>query len=136
MAPEVVNTFTDNGDNDDNNNELYYDKKCDLWSLGVIMYILLCGYPPFSGNCRSGCGWEEGGSGDVCQDLLFTSIKEGRVIFLEKDWAGISQEARDLIKGLLVKDASLRLDASEVTRHPWIVHGGCSTRLELSLIHI
>merc|ERR1712228_651779 len=130
MAPEVVNTFTDNGDNDDNNNQLYYDKKCALWSLGVIMYILLCGYPPFSGNCGSGCGWEEGGSCEVCQDMLFTSIKEGRVIFLEKDWAGISQVARDLIKGLLVKDASLRLDASEVTRHPWIVHGGCSTRLE------
>jgi len=131
MAPEVVNTFTAEEEDDvDDDHELYYDKKCDLWSLGVIMYILLCGYPPFSGNCGSDCGWDRGESCPICQNMLFTSIKEGRVEFLERDWASISREAKDLIKSLLVKDVSLRLDASEVTEHPWIVNGGCSTHLD------
>jgi len=131
MAPEVVNTFTAEEEDDrDDDHELYYDKKCDLWSLGVIMYILLCGYPPFSGNCGSDCGWDRGETCLVCQNMLFTSIKEGRVVFLEKDWSSISREAKDLIKSLLVKDVSLRLDASEVTEHPWIVNGGCSTHLD------
>ena len=70
MAPEVVTLFE--GETN------YYDKRCDLWSLGVIAYILLCGYPPFSGNCEEECGWNRGENCVNCQKLLFESIQEGK----------------------------------------------------------
>lgn len=59
MAPEIVDTFT---------GEIFsYDKKCDLWSLGVLVYMMLSGNPPFYGKCQRNCGWEKGESCDQCQ---------------------------------------------------------------------
>merc|ERR1719186_507744 len=128
MAPEVVETLMmDDYDDDD---EISYNKKCDLWSLGIIMYILLCGYAPFSGNCGLDCGWERGESCTDCQELLFSSIKEGEVVFPEQHWGKISTEAKDLIEHLLIKDSSIRLDAEQVLNHPWIVNGGSSNSLQ------
>lgn len=72
MAPEVVTLFEGEAN--------YYDKRCDLWSLGVIAYILLCGYPPFSGNCEEDCGWNRGENCTNCQKLLFESIQEGNLL--------------------------------------------------------
>jgi len=129
MAPEVVQTFLID-DYDDEEDETSYNKKCDLWSLGIIMYILLCGYAPFSGNCGEDCGWETGETCTECQELLFDSIKEGMVIFPDQHWSSISSEAKNLIEQLLVKDSSHRLNAEQVLAHPWIVKGGCSNTLE------
>ncbi|XP_055586065.1 serine/threonine-protein kinase DDB_G0283821 [Uranotaenia lowii] len=112
MAPEVVDLFVGESN--------YYDKRCDLWSLGVIAYILLCGYPPFSGNCEEDCGWNRGENCRTCQELLFESIQEGRFSFPENDWIDVSEEAKDLICGLLVKEAPKRLSATAVLDHPWI----------------
>ncbi|CAG9856256.1 unnamed protein product [Phyllotreta striolata] len=114
MAPEVVEAFI--GDSESTS----YDKRCDLWSLGVIMYILLCGYPPFYGKCGKDCGWERGDNCNSCQELLFQMIQEGRYDFPEPEWTAISDEAKDLISCLLVKNASDRISAEKVLMHPWL----------------
>lgn len=94
------------------------------------MYILLCGYPPFYGSCGSDCGWARGEFCQSCQDQLFTCIQEGTYDFPDKDWMYVSEEAKDLIRHLLVKDASQRYTAEMVLQHPWISQGGSSTLLE------
>lgn len=124
MAPEVVEAFMDDSERD-----LAYDKRCDLWSLGVITYILLCGYPPFSGNCGAKCGWNQGEPCGRCQELLFHSIQDGKFEFPEPEWKDVSPEAKDLIANLLVKDAHQRLSAEMVLAHPWIKWGGSPSLL-------
>lgn len=116
MAPELVDALKGEAES--------YDKRCDLWSLGVIIYILLCGYPPFYGCCGSDCGWERGEFCESCQDQLFVSIQDGLYDFPEREWATVSDEAKDLIRHLLVKDASQRYTAEMVLNHPWVKHGG------------
>lgn len=116
MAPELVDALKGEATS--------YDKRCDLWSLGVIIYILLCGYPPFYGCCGSDCGWGRGEFCESCQDQLFDSIQDGLYDFPEREWSGVSDEAKDLIRHLLVKDASQRYTAEMVLNHPWVKHGG------------
>jgi len=130
MAPEVVDIFmVDDYYDDHDEDDISYDKKCDLWSLGIIMYILLCGYAPFSGTCGLNCGWEDGDSCVECQELLLSSIKIGEVSFAGKHWEIISREAKDLIRSLLEKDSFTRLSAHQVLDHPWIVNGGSNNTL-------
>lgn len=114
MAPEVVDAFI--------GESLTYDKRCDLWSLGVILYILLCGYPPFYGYCdnSTSCGWNDGLPCNYCQDMLFSRIQRGIYDFPEEEWGAISENAKDLIRHLLVKDVSSRYTVDDVLRHPWL----------------
>ncbi|CAH0476674.1 unnamed protein product [Peronospora belbahrii] len=94
----------------------HYDKSCDLWSIGVIMYILLCGYPPFYGDT---------------DPEIFASVRSGRYDFDSPEWTNVSDEAKDLISRLLLVDASKRLTAEEVLRHPWI--SGSAPRSSMTL---
>uniref|UniRef100_A0A0N4Z4X8 Protein kinase domain-containing protein n=1 Tax=Parastrongyloides trichosuri TaxID=131310 RepID=A0A0N4Z4X8_PARTI len=113
MAPEVVERFMDE--------TLKYDKKADTWSLGVLIYIMLCGYPPFYGQCDSeNCGWTRGEICDECQENLFENIKRGYFDFPDDDWKNISDEAKDLICRLLVRNARNRYTIDDVLKHPWI----------------
>lgn len=123
MAPEVVDAFV--GD------ALKYDKRCDMWSLGVIVYIMICGYPPFYGECdRENCGWDQGLSCDDCQRSLFKRIQHGQFDFPEPEWENVSEEAKDLICHLLVKNVRERLTADEVLKHPWVKDGAPNTELQ------
>ncbi|KRZ08523.1 MAP kinase-interacting serine/threonine-protein kinase 1, partial [Trichinella zimbabwensis] len=113
MAPEVVDAFM--------GEKLSYDKRCDLWSLGVIVYLLLCGYPPFYGKCSNeDCKWHDGLSCADCQEWLFCHIQSGRYSFPEQDWSIISVDAKDLIQHLLVRDVNHRYSVDDVLTHPWI----------------
>ena len=80
-----------------------YDKSCDLWSAGCIMYILLCGYPPFYG--------------DDDQEIL-RMVQKGKYDFDGEEWEEISKEAKDLIKKLITKPER-RLTAQEALDHKW-----------------
>jgi calcium-dependent protein kinase len=82
-----------------------YDQKCDLWSCGVVLYSLLCGYTPFA---------------DDNQEKMFDRVKQGDFSFDPEDWAHISQGAKDLIKALLVVNPDERLSAAAALRSTWI----------------
>ncbi|KAI1720366.1 protein kinase domain-containing protein [Ditylenchus destructor] len=124
MAPEVVDAFI--------GESLKYDKRCDMWSLGVIIYIMLCGYPPFYGECeRENCGWDQGQACADCQDSLFHRIQRGEFCFPEEEWGDVSDEAKDLICHLLVRNVRKRYTADDVLEHPWVVHTAPSSNTVL-----
>lgn len=91
IAPEVLNEN--------------YGPEADLWSLGVVLYIMLCGVPPFPGNT---------------QEQIFERIKRGEVNMERGPWKEISFEAKDLVTRLLCADPELRITAGQVKGHPWI----------------
>ncbi|CAG5120428.1 unnamed protein product [Candidula unifasciata] len=86
-----------------------YDKSCDMWSLGVIMYILLCGYPPFYSN-----------HGAAISPGMKKRIRNGQYEFPNPEWSRVSSEAKDLIRGLLRTDPDKRLDIVQVMQNKWV----------------
>ncbi|XP_031571617.1 MAP kinase-activated protein kinase 2-like [Actinia tenebrosa] len=87
----------------------HYDKACDMWSLGVIMYILLCGFPPFYSN-----------HGLAMSPGMKKRIRHGEYDFPNPEWSNVSPQAKDLIRGLLRTDPSKRFTVEDVIDNPWI----------------
>jgi len=81
-----------------------YDEKCDIWACGVILYILLCGYPPFSGNTDK---------------EVYNLITQVKYDFDKEKWKNISKYARDLIKNMLTP-AKNRYTAKQVLASKWL----------------
>ncbi|XP_034445949.1 calcium/calmodulin-dependent protein kinase IGb [Hippoglossus hippoglossus] len=83
-----------------------YSKAVDCWSIGVITYILLCGYPPF---------YEES------ETRLFSKIMKAQYEFDAPFWDDISESAKDFIRNMMQKNPSMRYSTDQALRHPWII---------------
>ncbi|KAK8494848.1 hypothetical protein V6N13_062481 [Hibiscus sabdariffa] len=90
-----------------------YGKEIDIWSAGVILYILLSGVPPF---------WAETDKG------IFEAILEGELDFESDPWPSISESAKDLVRKMLTMDPKKRLTAAQALEHPWLREGEASDK--------
>jgi calcium-dependent protein kinase len=82
-----------------------YDEKCDVWSLGVILFIMISGSPPFGGK----------NNGEIISNIL---LKEPR--YDPKKWKNVSDDAARLVKAMLTKNVLERITAQQVVNHPWV----------------
>lgn len=90
IAPEVIK-----GD---------YNEKCDVWSVGIILYILLCGFPPFNGES---------------DDDIMEAVVRGKFSFFHRSFEKVSSEGKNLIKKILTKNPQKRPSAEEVLEQSW-----------------
>jgi len=96
VAPEVLGSVK-------------YDISCDIWSLGVIMYILCCGYPPFYST-----------HGQPISPGMKRRIKAGEYAFPENEWSRVSREAKTLIHGMLETVPDKRITIDDIMKSKWI----------------
>ncbi|XP_069124020.1 calcium/calmodulin-dependent protein kinase type II delta chain-like isoform X20 [Argopecten irradians] len=93
-----------------------YGKPVDIWACGVILYILLVGYPPF---------WDED------QHRLYAQIKAGAYDYPSPEWDTVTPEAKNLINSMLTVNPAKRINATEALKHPWI----CQRERVASVVH-
>jgi len=98
-----------------------YDKSVDLWSVGVIIYILLSGYPPFYADSAP---------------ALFKKIMDVKYDFDDSVWDDISESAKDIIRNLLVKDPNKRFTAKQCLNHPWVKGSSASDKATLKMTKV
>ncbi|KAM5137765.1 serine/threonine-protein kinase 33 [Mantella aurantiaca] len=108
MAPEIINAHD-------------YTQQCDIWSIGVIMYMLLCGDPPFVA---------------ALEDKLFGLIKKGELKFSHAAWQSVSDAAKDVLQKLLRVDPAERITANELLDDPWITGKSSSDQRRTNILQM
>ena len=102
-----------------------YDKSCDMWSLGVIIYILMCGYPPFYS--------EHPTSRRAIDRSMRRKIMSGTYQLNEREWERVSPQAKDVVKKLLCVDPAERLTIDGLVQHAWLTEEAPDTLLQSPL---
>lgn len=97
VAPEVLMTS--------------YSTECDMWSVGVLLYIMLCGFLPFTGNSAN---------------EVFLNILKGEFKIDTPEWSNISEQCKDLVRKLLVVKHTERIKASDALNHSWFDAEECT----------
>ncbi|KAM6158506.1 serine/threonine-protein kinase 33 [Rhynchocyon petersi] len=108
MAPEVINAHD-------------YSRQCDIWSIGVIMYILLCGEPPFLASS---------------EEKLFELIRKGELHFEDPVWNSISNCAKSALKQLMKVDPAHRITAKELLDAQWITGNALSSARPINVLEM
>ncbi|XP_004495570.1 phosphoenolpyruvate carboxylase kinase 1-like [Cicer arietinum] len=91
-----------------------YTEKVDVWSCGVLLYIMLSGIPPFYGDSAA---------------EIFEAVIRANLRFPSRIFRSVSPAAKDLLRKMICRDDSRRFSAEQALRHPWIVSGGETTNL-------
>ncbi|XP_004297821.1 PREDICTED: phosphoenolpyruvate carboxylase kinase 1-like [Fragaria vesca subsp. vesca] len=89
-----------------------YGEKVDVWSAGVVLYIMLAGFPPFYGESSA---------------EIFGAVQRANLRFPARVFHSVSPSVKELLRRMLCKDVSRRFSAEQVLRHPWITSGGGAT---------
>uniref|UniRef100_A0A7S0QLN4 cGMP-dependent protein kinase n=1 Tax=Cryptomonas curvata TaxID=233186 RepID=A0A7S0QLN4_9CRYP len=112
VAPEVLDPYLPftNG----------YGPEVDLWSMGVVLYIMLCGFPPFYDDSTA---------------VLFKQIRKGEYTFPSPYWDEVSQGAKDIVSKMLVVDPTKRYTARQCLDHPWIRNAGEASAKKMHSSH-
>lgn len=98
-----------------------YNEKCDIWSCGVILYILLCGFPPFSGTDDA---------------AIMRKVSTGKYSFVHRNWRNVSSDAKSLITRMLSMDPKVRPSALHCLQDPWLQVQHSSSGLDLALVQL
>mmetsp|Transcript_6582 Transcript_6582/g.4744 ORF Transcript_6582/g.4744 Transcript_6582/m.4744 type:complete len:197 (+) Transcript_6582:394-984(+) len=105
MAPEVIKGS--------------YNQKCDNWSIGCVVYIMLSGWPPFNGPTDAD---------------IFNAIKKGKYSTSGDIWDGISDDCKDFISKLLEMNQDKRLSTKEALEHPWILANKTEVKIDKKML--